>query len=469
MMSAVEFAIPFWRFNFVWRLMLSQVPIRLGEVVALRRYLPAKPQYHLTFISKSNNQDRCDTGCGVGFGRVEGTADLKREEKKIMVLCTGAHSLVHLFEGVLPPLIPLVMLEFGTDYFTMGLIVSVFSYAFGLGALPSGILADKVGPRRLVTLYLFGAGCAAILILPIGSLWLYGLLMGVIGAFCSTYHPAANTLISNAIRERGNAFGVHGIAGSLGVAIVPALSAWLGTMLGWRAPHVIYGLIGIGVGIYSLTLPRYKIQPQSTAATTGGNPQKSNRGVSLNLILFFSSTAFLGLTYKGIMTFLPTYMGQKVTISFMELDVVAIGGAFATIALISGAVGQYAAGRLVDRFQAEKLYFGAVVLGTLFVFVMAQATNMMLVAAAVMYAFFYFATQPIQNFLVAKYVPEHRRGLGYGILFVLTFGVGSTAAAVAGYLADQYGLEMVFYAMGLCFLVSSGITLVLAVRARKTI
>ena len=403
--------------------------------------------------------------CGSGIS--EGRHHVEREEKKIMVMCTGAHSLVHLYEGVLPPLIPLVMLEFGTDYFTMGIIVSVFSYAFGLGALPSGILADKVGPRRLVTLYLFGAGGAAVLILPIGSLWVYGLIMGVIGAFCSTYHPAANTLISNAIKERGNAFGVHGIAGSLGVAIVPILSAWLGTSMGWRAPHVIYGLIGIGIGIYSLTLPRYQIQPQSAAQNKDESGPQTERGVSFNLILFFSSTIFLGLSYKGIMTFLPTYMGQKVTIAFMELDVVAIGGAFATIALISGAVGQYVAGRLTDRFQAERLYFGAVGFGTVFVFIMAQAANMILVAGAVMYAFFYFATQPIQNFLVAKYVPEHRRGLGYGILFVLTFGVGSTAAAVAGYLADRYGLEVVFYAMGFCFLASSLITLLLAIRARS--
>ena len=52
-------------------------------------------------------------------------------------------------------------------------------------------------------------------------------------------------------------------------------------------------------------------------------------------------------------------------------------------------------------------------------------------------------------------VPRHRQGLGYGTLFILSFGVGSTAAAVSGYLADLYGLQFVFYAMGFCFLVSA--------------
>ncbi len=119
---------------------------------------------------------------------------MNREEKKIIGLTTTSHNLVHLYEGVLPPLLPLVMVEFGTDYFTMGIIVSVFSYAFGLGSLPAGILADKIGPRRLISLYLFGAGIAGVLVLPSGSLLFYGIMMGLRGALCSTYHPASNTL-----------------------------------------------------------------------------------------------------------------------------------------------------------------------------------------------------------------------------------------------------------------------------------
>jgi len=377
------------------------------------------------------------------------------EERKILGLTTTSHGLVHLYEGVLPPLLPLVMAEFGTDYFTMGIIVSVFSYAFGLGSLPAGILADRIGPRRLVSLYLFGAGCAGILVLPAGSLLLYAIIMGLMGAFCSTYHPASNTLISLGIREKGTAFGIHGIAGSIGVATVPALSAWIGTLLGWRAPHVVFGLIGVGVGIFSLSLPRYP-NIQNGHQTDKRPRRTAEKKVSfLSLAYFFLSATALGLSYKGIMTFLPTYMGQNIEISFFNMDVVAIGGAFATLALISGAFGQYVAGRLTDNYQVEKIYLGAVVMGTIFVFVMSVSTGALLVLASVCYAFFYFAVQPAQNFIVSKYLPQHRQGLGYGILFILTFGVGSTAAAISGYLADLYGLQIVFYAMGFCFLASA--------------
>jgi MFS family permease len=390
---------------------------------------------------------------------------LNKEEKRIITLTSGSHALVHLFEGVLPPLIPLLMLEFGTDYFHMGLVVTVFSYAFGIGSLPAGYLADKIGPRRLITLFLLGAGILAMGVWSMNSLVNYGILMGGIGLFCSTYHPASNTLISLAIGEKGKAFGIHGIAGSLGVASVPVLSAWIGSALGWRMPHVLYGIFGILVGFYSLTIPRRSlVREVGDAPTTNEDPLIISY---FNLILFFLSAMALGLTYKGIMTFLPAYMGESIHIGGLQLGKVALGGTVATIALLSGALGQYIAGRGVDRFQAERLYLGAILLGTVFVFLMAVSENLILVLSAVMYAFFYFATQPIQNYLLSTYLPKNRHGLGYGIHFCITFGIGSTAAAVSGYLADHYGLRSVFYAMTLCFLFSAAMAFGLLIRVNK--
>lgn len=392
---------------------------------------------------------------------------LNQEEKRIITLTTASHSLVHLFEGVLPPLIPLLMLEFGTDYFHLGLVVTVFSYAFGIGSLPAGFLADRIGPRRLITLFLFGAGILAAGVFPITTLVGYGILMGGIGLFCSTYHPASNTLISLAVREKGKAFGIHGIAGSLGVASVPLLSAWIGAALGWRMPHVLYGGVGILAGVYSLTLPRYVAAKESSRSAAAGETPCS---ISyLNLVFFFLSAMALGLTYKGIMTFLPAYMGESIRIGGLQIGKVAMGGTVATIALLSGALGQYVAGRGVDRVQAERLYLGAILFGTVFVLLMAMTGGLVLVISAVLYAFFYFSTQPIQNYLLSTYLPRNRHGMGYGIHFFVTFGIGSTAAAVSGYLADHFGLQSVFYAMSACFLFSAVMAAALLVRVgRKT-
>lgn len=383
-----------------------------------------------------------------------------------MGLTAPAHSLVHFYESVIPPLIPLLIGIFQTDYFHLGMVVTVFSYAFGLGSLPAGFFADKVGPKRLVTIFLFGAGILSIFVWPVSTLLTYGVIMGGIGVFCSTYHPASNTLISHVFRKKGNAFAINGIAGSLGIAVSPALCAGIASAFGWKAPHIIFGILGIVAGCYALTLPRQTVKKPADESPRAD--QAADNAISyLNLTIYYASAVLMGITYKGIMTFLPAYMGENVRFSFIAMDTVTIGGTFATLALLSGAIGQYIAGRLVDRYQAEKIYFGSLLIGTLWVFVMAKSTNLTLVISAVLYAFFYFSTQPTQNYLITRYLPEHRHGMGFGVHFFLTFGVGSTAAAVSGYLADRFGLAFVFYIMGFCFIAATVLAGLLMAKTRR--
>lgn len=391
---------------------------------------------------------------------------MNKQERTIIGVTSCSHGLVHLYENVLPPLIPILAGVFNTDYFHLGLVVTIFSYAFGFGSLPSGFLADHLGPRRLVTIYLFGSGIVSLFFWFTSTLPFYAAVMGLVGLFCSTYHPASNTLISQSIREKGKAFGIHGIAGSIGVAAAPALSASIGSAAGWKAPHILFGLFGICAGIYSLSLRASG--PALVSNASPADAEDAPAGIPfLKLTIFFFSALCLGLSYKGIMTFLPTYMGESVHIGFLKLDPVSLGGTVATIALFSGALGQYIAGRLVDRFQPEKVYLFVLVAATLFVFTMALSTNLVLVLAVVFYALVYFAAQPTQNYILADYAPKNRRGLIYGTHFFLSFGVGSSSAALSGYLADHYGLKSVFLAMGGCFVMASIFALFLVLRSGR--
>ncbi len=173
------------------------------------------------------------------------------------------------------------------------------------------------------------------------------------------------------------------------------------------------------------------------------------------IIIFFTASVFTGMTYKGIMTFLPAFMGEQVRLSYLPADPVALGGTVATIALMVGAAGQFASGRMVDRIRPEKLYFFAIIISMIAVFAIAVSANLALIGATIVYAFFYFSIQPVQNFMITTYLPPHRRGFGFGLHFFLSFGIGATAAILCGYLADTYGLTSVFWAMGICFVISA--------------
>ncbi|TVR93494.1 MAG: MFS transporter [Spirochaetaceae bacterium] len=401
-------------------------------------------------------------------------------EKQVLRLGIAGHALVHLFEGVTPPLIPLLAREFNTSYLALGAVVTLFGYLFGFGSIPAGYLTDRVGPRRLISIYLVGAGVVSLLFPLARSLLMYAFFTALIGLFASSYHAAGNTLISRTVSEKGKAFGIHGIAGSIGTALVPALAAGLAALGGWRAPHLVFGVLSIGLGVLSLRVPEAPaaIAPQTPAPTSTTSATSTSSAASAAsataatsatpaagpkarrplgpvparyLVAFWLGTGLFGLAMRGVLTFLPAYLGESFAL-FGEgngIDIVTLGGVSATVVLLSGAVGQYLGGIAADKYSGETLYVLILLMSSLLLPFMALSSGFALVAIGIVFALFGFAVQPVQNFLLVRYVHPESHGKMFGIHFFLVFGVGSAGAVVSGYLADVFGLASVFLGMGL--------------------
>jgi MFS family permease len=60
----------------------------------------------------------------------------------------------------------------------------------------------------------------------------------------------------------------------------------------------------------------------------------------------------------------------------------------------------------------------------------------------------YFSSQPISNTIIADLTHSNNRGIGYGINFFLSMGIGSLAAMAGGLLAINYGTTIVFLSLG---------------------
>ncbi len=375
---------------------------------------------------------------------------MRKEEKRILSLTATAHTVVHLFELSIPPLFPLLAMAFGVNNFQLGLLITVFSYAFGLGALPAGVLVDRIGPRILMSVYLLGAGAASLLVFISGKFALFAVLVTLMGLFCSVYHPSATTLIARTMEKRGKAFGIQGIAGSIGTAAAPVLAAGIASVFSWRAPFLVFGVLSALIGIFSLTFPAYRAADRKPEEARP--PEDPRRKTPVHLIvMYYCAACLVGLGYKAIMTFLPVYMAENVTINILGMDKVTLGGSVTTLALLAGIVGQYLSGHLADRVKPELLYLVTVALGTIMAFLMTMSGDFVLIAVTMFFALFYFAVQPLQNTLLPRLVSEKRHGMAYGFFFFTTFGVGSTSAAIAGRLADLYDLRIAFLLPAGCF------------------
>src|SRR5262245_55474235 len=129
----------------------------------------------------------------------------------------------------------------------MGLVFSIFSLSYFVGQTPWGMAADRYGARSLVILAV--AGWSAFTILTAYA-WNFASLMAIrftFGALEAALSPSVATAFNRWIpsSERSTAFGAFLGGGRLGGAITPPIAGFILLLYGWRAPFVVFGLVGL--------------------------------------------------------------------------------------------------------------------------------------------------------------------------------------------------------------------------------
>jgi MFS family permease len=102
-----------------------------------------------------------------------------------------------------------------------------------------------------------------------------------------------------------------------------------------------------------------------------------------------------------------------------------------------------------------------------FILSMAFVKDGSLLIMALVFFFFSFALQPMLNVLLAHHTTVDMRGTAFGIFFFAAFGIGSLAASFAGYVAQKFGLPLVFLGLSGIVLVSIFFSFVL-LRLKET-
>jgi predicted MFS family arabinose efflux permease len=72
---------------------------------------------------------------------------MKRDEKMIVGLMGCSHALSHGYLLIFPTVLPLLGREFSMGYLGLGVIGNIMVLAYGLGALPGGMLYNRFGPK----------------------------------------------------------------------------------------------------------------------------------------------------------------------------------------------------------------------------------------------------------------------------------------------------------------------------------
>jgi MFS transporter, FSR family, fosmidomycin resistance protein len=384
-------------------------------------------------------------------------------ERNILIVASTAHFLTHFTMLIFPSLALAMRGEFGLG-FDQVIGLGFWMYLlFGLGALPFGILTDLWGrPRTMLIISLLGVGaCAVWASLATGPEGLRWALAGV-GLFASIYHPAGLAWISRDVRRRGWALGVNGVYGNLGVVAAPVIAGLLSITIGWRSTYIVLALPAFLAALIGarLGVDAGDVDDEATAdkPTSRRGPALNRRRHLLAFALLCMAMMAAGISYRGQTLVLPAWFQmQDVHLPLRVgawLQSLAAGSHFdsslmaatllTSLAYLAGAVGQVVGGRFADRHDLRLVYFGCHFLSLPLLAVLGLLSGAWLLIGAMVYAFFAFGMQPAENSLVAELTPPSLRSTGYGLKFVVVFGVGSLAVKLVGLWERAGGLASVF-------------------------
>tara|TARA_B110000014_G_C20103702_1_gene579921 strand:+ start:644 stop:1810 length:1167 start_codon:yes stop_codon:yes gene_type:complete len=371
---------------------------------------------------------------------------MNRKEKLILAITGGSHLSVHALMLALPSLIPILMNEFNIDLDILGLVVTISAFMFGIGAIPSGWLESKIGGKTLLILYLFCSGFSAILVSISNSFYLLVISLGLLGLSSSIYHPAGLTLISNRVHLISKGMAVHGIFGSTGSAIGPVLATTLAFFISWRASYATLGLFNFILGIATIFLiPSRERDIELRMKNNKRNVNKTNR---IALLFFYITNMIMGFTYYGFTTFMPIHFAENTKEFLPFIPDTMKAGIFPSFVFLSGIIGQIIGGKLGTRYNRIAILPYIIAVNIPFLFLMGYAEGMLLIFCSLGLGMAHFSNQPISNTIIADLTHSNNRGIGYGINFFLSMGIGSFAAMIGGIFAANYGTAIVFTSLG---------------------
>ncbi|MFO7605408.1 MAG: MFS transporter [Desulfurivibrionaceae bacterium] len=399
---------------------------------------------------------------------------MQPQERKLTWLASFSHFITHGYMTLLPAVLIVITAEHSLSFTEIGIIANIGYFLYGLGSFPAGYLSDKFGSKRMLTIGVGGMAVSSILVGLTPGAAAFAVTYAMLGIFASIHHPAGLSLIARRVNtRRGKALGLHGVMGNVGLFMTPLVASYGVKFFGtWRAAYIIYGLLGL---VFAVVIHMTKLEDEAdlnwrklfkraaslptisegdeTPAAPAVDGAASGKSFALvmvpvSLLLLYLGSVLSGFIFRGSLTFFPTLFQREVYFINIHDEPVYMAGVVTTAILSLGLIGAWFGGYINDKIKKPELlpfYVFAIVAPALYL--ISTLVDAKLLLFSCLFSLVYYAWQPAQNYLVAKYTRKASHGMGFGINFFLIFGVGSIATATGGYVTDEYGVDRFYRLM----------------------
>jgi nitrate/nitrite transporter NarK len=239
-----------------------------------------------------------------------------------------------------------IKVELSLSYTESGALMSAYFFGYTVGQIPWGLLADRFGSRRVMSVSVLGVSAATVLFgfgADFTGLAVSRFFAGLLGA--GVFVPAVRLIAGwYEAKERGTALGILNVGGSIGVIIVTWASPLLAMAYGWRLSIIVQG----AAGVVSSALVWFSLRD---GVVSRGVPRDSIVSALRTRGFWVLATAqFLRLgSYYTFLAWLPLMLKEE-----YSLGVVLVGTAMSAFN-VAGMVSNPVGGVLADRVGEKKV------------------------------------------------------------------------------------------------------------------
>ena len=371
------------------------------------------------------------------------------EPKKRSFLLTSlpffilAHATHHLLTALPQPMLPYIQEEFKLNYTQSAAITSAFSLSSGAAQLPSGWLADRIGPTILITIGILGVAIGGLLVGFSNTYITLIIFMVFMGLTAGGYHPASTPLISLSVpaSQRGRALGLHLIGGNSSFFLAPLLAGAIAAVWGWRGAYrtlaIPTAILGVFFFIYlKRRYGKTQVEEMKRRQTAENPPQP---GYKRRLWAFMIMMVIGGGAGASVNAFLTLYMvnelGADKQVAAMALSIIYSSGLWA------GPIG----GLISDRIGSTRVIIVSGILSGLMIFALKEVQlGLGLWAVLWVMGVIQAVRFPVTEVFIMSQTPARYRSTIYGAYYSTMQYTGAIFAPIMGRFLDTYGFHTMF-------------------------
>jgi FSR family fosmidomycin resistance protein-like MFS transporter len=370
-----------------------------------------------------------------------------RQDVGVIGLVGLAHMISHFSQLLLPPLFPWLRDAFGASYTQLGFLMTVFFTVSCAVQASAGFVVDRYGPRPVLLGGLALVGVAAFGAAASPNYWSIVLCAVLAGTGNGVFHPVDYTLINRKVSAArlGHAYSVHGITGSLGWALAPAVVVPLAIAFSWRIALAGAGAIAFGV-LFVLWLNRDRLTLAAAAPRQATVDDAANFEFLRIPAVWMCFAFFLlwAVILSGVQAFAPEAARQLHGVP------VALAAMCVTIYMVCSAGGMVLGGFLAaDPARCERVVGAGFGLGAGMALLMALAPVPAL-GVPVLFGIMGIGSGiagPSRDLLVKRSTPQNATGRVYGVVYS-GLDIGQALAPLAfGTLMDHQNYQGVWLAL----------------------